>query len=57
MRRVIRKSTPVDLIVACMANEGVRPIEGQSRTKWLHEHYDVTVDHKRDQYVAKRRSS
>lgn len=55
MRRVIRRKTPVELIAACMANEGVKPVEGQSRTKWLNQHYDVSVDHNRNQYVARRK--
>ena len=55
MRRVIRKSTPAELIAACMENEGVRPIEGQSRTAWLNQHYEVSADHNRNQYVARRK--
>ena len=57
MRRVIRKRTPVELIVACMENEGVKPVEGQSRTGWLNAHYEVTADPRRNQYVARRREA
>lgn len=39
-----------------MINEGVRPIEGQSRVAWLNKHYEVTCDIQRNQYVARRRS-
>lgn len=55
MKNVIRKATPAELIAACMENEGVRPIEGQNRAKWLNQHYDVTADHGRNQYVARRK--
>lgn len=55
MRRIIRKKTPVELIAECMANEGVRPVEGQSRAAWLNAHYVVTVDRERQCYVATRR--
>lgn len=55
MRKIIRKKIPAELIDECMANEGVRPVEGQSRTAWLNEHYVVTVDRERQCYVATRR--
>lgn len=55
MKRVLRKSTPVELIAAAYANEGERPVEGESRTAWLNARYVVSVDHKRNQYVARRR--
>jgi hypothetical protein len=55
MRRVIRKATPVELIAACMDNEGVRPVEGQSRTAWLNANYVVTVDTRKGVYIATKR--
>jgi hypothetical protein len=57
MKRVLRKGTPVELIAAAYANEGLRPVEGENRARFLNSRYDVSVDTERNQYVARRKTA
>lgn len=55
MRNVFRATTPVQLMEDIRAYHGWRWLEGESRTKRVGQIFDITVDHNRNQYVARRK--
>ena len=57
MRNVFRARTAVELIVAIFRHEGWQFTEGENRSKRVTDNFELSVDHRTSQYVARRRTA
>jgi hypothetical protein len=55
MCRIIKRSSPAELMDAIYRAEGWRRAEGESRTKRVNAAYVVTVDARANRYIATRK--